>query len=218
MRKTILFFFLCILSFTAFSQSESNDSLSIQAAIDACIQLRDAAAAGDNAAIKQSAELLKACDTDPFSGLKCMDDSVASLNGHLVFNADFADSLAAGRDVYQEADDINRTESTRGQYDDGKVHTKSGLAKANGSVKYTFKSMGRQELAVVPEAGGKVTLKIHVTNSAGLDKRYDDTTDVRAGQSYRKTVFNLSTDRVNIVELEVVNCSNKDCSFVVISN
>ena len=206
------------MSFSAFAQSGNSDSLSIQATIDACMQLRDAVASGDNAAIRQSAEQLKACNADNFKGLRCIDDSVASLNGHLVFNADFADSLAVGRDVYGEADEMNRTASSRGQFNDGTAHTKSGLAKANGSVKYTFKSKGRQELAVVPESGGLVTLKIRVTNSAGLDKRYDDTTNVRTGQSYRKTVFDLPADRINTVELEVVNCGGKDVSFVVISN
>jgi hypothetical protein len=61
-------------------------------------------------------------------------------------------------------------------------------------------------------------MKVHVTNSAGLDKRYDDTKAVKKGMSQRKTSFELPTDRRNIVELEIVNCGKKDCSFVVISN
>lgn len=85
-------------------------------------------------------------------------------------------------------------------------------------MKYTFPSKGRQELAVVSEAGGRVTMKVHVTNKKGLNKRYDDTTSVKLGLPNRKTTFMLPGDCVNIVELEVVNCSKKDISFVVISN
>lgn len=85
-------------------------------------------------------------------------------------------------------------------------------------MKYTLPSKGRQELAVVSEAGGRVTMKVHVTNKKGLNKRYDDTTSVKLGLPNRKTTFMLPGDCVNIVELEVVNCSKKDISFVVISN
>lgn len=68
------------------------------------------------------------------------------------------------------------------------------------------------------EAGGLVTMRIHVTNSAGLNKRFDDTRDVKKGQPHRQTSFELPTDKKNTVELEVINCSKKDISFVVISN
>ena len=61
-------------------------------------------------------------------------------------------------------------------------------------------------------------MKIRVTNSAGFDKRYDDTKNVKKGMPQRKTFFELPQDHSNLVELEVVNCCEKDCSFVVISN
>ena len=92
------------------------------------------------------------------------------------------------------------------------------FVKAGKSTKYNFFSKGHQELAVVAENGGLVTMKIHVTNSAGLDVRHDDTKSVKRGLPQRKTSFELPTDRRNTVELEVVNCGNKDISFVVISN
>ena len=61
-------------------------------------------------------------------------------------------------------------------------------------------------------------MKVHVTNTAGLDKRFDDTKNVKKGMPQRKTSFELPTDRRNTVELEIVNCGQKDYSFVVISN
>jgi hypothetical protein len=61
-------------------------------------------------------------------------------------------------------------------------------------------------------------MKIHVTNSAGLDRRFDDTTNVKKGMPQRKTSFELPVDRRNTVELEIINRGKKDCSFVVISN
>lgn len=218
MRKitSILLLVFCVLS--TFAQNTVTDSLSIDAAVNACIALRDAVANNDSAAIKQSANELKAAGTTNFNSLRCRDDSISSLNGHLVFDEAFADSLAEGKDVYGKADDMNRSTAHRGQTADGSILTKTCFVKAGKSTKYSFASKGHQELAVVAESGGLVTMKIRVTNSAGLDKRFDDTKNVKKGMPQRKTSFELPNDRRNTVELEVVNCGKIDCSFVVISN
>ena len=204
--------------YTASAQNATTDSLSIDAAFEARIAMRDAVAANDSAAIKQSANDLKAAGTTNFNSLHCKDDNTASLNGHLVFDEAFADSIAEGKDVYGKADDMNSTKAHRGQTADGSILTKTCFVKAGKSTKYSFASKGHQELAVVAEAGCLVTMRIHVTNSAGLDTRFDDTKNVKKGMPQRKTSFELPTDRRNTVELEIVNCGKKDCSFVVISN
>ena len=219
MKKTVLIILSVIYSFSVYAQDVSTGSMQIQTVIDACISMRDAVAAGDTAAIRQSGQDLKASGVTSFNSLRCKDDSIASLNGHLVFDEAFADSLAAGNTaVYDKADDMNRSTAHRGQTTDGSYLTKTCFVKAGKSTKWTFASKGHQELAVVAEAGGLVTMKIHVTNSAGLDFRKDDTKLVKSGLPQRKTSFELPADRRNTVELEVVNCGKRDCSFVVISN
>jgi hypothetical protein len=218
MRK-ILFIGICALGvLTAYSQETYTDSLSIDAAFNACIAMRNAVANNDSVAIRKSANALKTAGTTIFNSLRCRDDSIASLNGHLIFDEAFADSLAEGKDVFQKADDMNRSTAHRGQTADGSILTKTCFVKAGKSTKYSFASKGHQELAVVAEAGGLVTMKIHVTNTAGLDKRFDDTKNVKKGMPQRKTSFELPKDKKNTVELEIVNCGKKDCSFVVISN
>ncbi len=217
--RTLFISLLTVLGIlTVSAQDQVDESLSIDATINACIAMRDAVANNDSAAIKQSAKDLKAAGTTSFNSLRCKDDSIASLNGHLVFDEAFADSIAEGKDVYGKADDLTRSTAHRGQTADGSILTKTCFVKAGKSTKYTFASKGHQELAVVAEAGGLVTMKVHVTNSAGLDKRFDDTKNVKKGMPQRKTVFELPSDRRNTVELEIINCGNKDCSFVVISN
>lgn len=218
MRKIVFVLLSVFGALTANSQETHTDSMSIDAAINACIAMRDAVAANDSSAIKQSANDLKAAGTSNFNSLQCQDDSIASLNGHLVFDEAFADSLAEGKDIYQKADDINRFTAHRGRTPDGSIFTKTCFVKAGKSTKYSFASKGHQELAVVAEAGGLITMKVHVTNNAGLDKRFDDTKSVKTGMPHRKTSFELPKDRRNTVELEVINCGKKDCSFVVISN
>ena len=220
MKKIVLIVFSLFCALNISAQEDVSEELSIQTVMDACIALRDAVATGDTVAIRQSAEDLKAVKTVSFNSLRCKDESVQSLDGHLVFDEVFADSLAAGNtSVYNQADEMNKRSSAyRGQTADGSFLTKTCFVKAGQSTKYTFSSKGHQELAVVAEAGGLVTMKIRVTNSAGLDCRYDDTKNVKAGLPQRKTSFDLPTNRRNVVELEIINCGTKDCSFVVISN
>lgn len=220
MKKIVLTVFSLFCALNISAQEDASEKLGIQTVIDACIALRDAVATGDTVAIRQSAEDLKAVKTVSFNSLRCKDESISSLDGHLVFDEAFADSLAAGNtSVYQQANDMNnRSSAYRGQTADGSYLTKTCMVKAGQSTKYTFSSKGHQELAVVAEAGGLVTMKIRVTNNAGLDRRYDDTKNVKTGLPQRKTSFDLPTNRRNVVELEIINCGNKDCSFVVISN
>ena len=219
MKKVVILILSILSTSSTYAQKASDDSITIQSVIDACISMRDAVADNDSAAIKQSAIALKKTGATSFRSLRCNDDSIASLNGHLLFDVAFADSLAAGNtSVYDKADDMNSSTAHRGQRTDGTLLTKTCFVKAGKSTVWSFTSKGHQELAVVAEAGGLVTMKIRVTNSAGLDKRYDDTKAVRKGMPQRKISFELPTDKKNTVELEIFNCGNKDCSFVVISN
>lgn len=217
MKRIILLMTFLVLSTKNFAQYEDAKIVSFQKAYDACISMRDAVCANDKEAIRNAANALSACGTREFNALRCKSGE-ESVNGHLLFDEIFANALADGKDVYQQADSISNSRAYRGQNADGSILTKTCFAKAGKTVKYTFPSKGRQELAVVSEAGGRVTMKVHVTNKKGLNKRYDDTTSVKLGLPNRKTTFMLSGDCVNIVELEVVNCSKKDISFVVISN
>lgn len=188
------------------------------ATVDACIAMRDAVANNDSIGIKKSADELRACKTSDFYSLHNQEDEEPSLNGHLVFDEVFADSLAEGKEVYQKADDFNRTRSDRGQTSDGSIKTKSCFAKAGQTVRYFFYATKHQKIAVVAEAGGLVTMKIHVTNSAGLNIKRNDTKNVNKGQPQRRASFDLPEHPRSKVEVEIINCGEKDCSFVVISN
>ena len=72
---------------------------------------------------------------------------------------------------------------------DNNLLTKTVYIKGGKSTKYTFASRGHQELAVVAEPGGLITLKIHVTNSEGLNLYFDDVQDVRKGRQSRNTII-----------------------------
>ena len=187
-------------------------------AYNACIFMRDAIANKDIDAIRRSAENFKSLNIVSFNSLRCIDDVIPPLNGHVVFNDVFAIRLANGEDVYNHADEISRSLVHRGQTTDGPVLAKTCMVKAGNRCKYTFASKGHQEMAVIAESGGLVTMRIHVTNSKGLDVWYNDTSDVKKGLPQRMASFDLPTDCRNNVELEIFNCGKKDVSFVVLSN
>ncbi len=215
MKKFALFLLLSLMSAPLFSQETDADER-VRKVYEACIAMREASAANDSAAMVRSAQQLKVYGTKDFADLRGKQEQ-GSLDGHFVFNEKFAELAAQGKGAYLQSDSLNRSQQ-RGQTADGSIRTKNCLAKAGKSVKYTFPSKNQQILAVVAEAGGRVTMKIHVTNKKGLNKRYDDTSSVKQGMPNRKTSFMLPGDCMSTVELEVVNCSKKDISFVVISN
>lgn len=217
MRHILLFLFVVSFSVTRAQEIET-DSMSIDAVFEACVAMQESLESNDTTALVDAAAKFKETKATSFTSLRCKDDSISSLKGHFVFNEVFVDSLAAGKDAYSNADDINRATTHRGQLTGGSILTKTCFVKAGKSTKYTFASRGWQELGIITEPGGRVYVRVHVTNPNGFDARYnDDKNAVKGTRRYRRS-FDLPIKQRNTVELEVINRGSKDISFVVISN
>lgn len=220
--KCLFFFLLSVFSFAGVyaqeAQEEVTDGMSIDAVFDACASMQESLEANDTTALAVAAKALKDSKATSFTSLRCKDDSIQSLNGHFVFNDVFVDSLAAGGNPYENADNINRATTHRGQTTNGSILTKTCFVKAGKSTKHTFTSRGVQELGIVTEPGGKVYVKVHVTNTSGLNEWHNDNKSAKDGARRYKTRFTLPMDKRNTVEIEVINKGGKDTSFVVISN
>lgn len=212
MKKIVLLALTLVQVMTISAQQLSED---IQKVYDACMSLREAISAGNTSGLRAANKKLKDCAVNPFSSLRCADENPLSLDSHFVFDEVFVDSLIAGRDVYKFAQRYAEVRGVRGASSSGKVFTKTCAVRKSSSTKLTFVSRGHQELAVVTEPGGMVTLRIHDKTN---DKWYNDTKNVKKGQSTRTFVFDLPTSARTTLEVEVKNSGKKDCSFVVISN
>ena len=210
----------CVAESVVIANEDSCSTESIQAAIDACLLLAESAENKDTIALRKAKEAMEKCNLSNFGLLRAQNrDENESLEGHLIFNAAFADSLANGNDAYKNSDNINRSSVHRGQMQRGGILTKTCLIKAKGKSVYTFVSSDRQELAVVAEPGGLITTRVHAVNQTnGINEWHNDTTDVTKGRSSRKTAFNLPHSPKSRATLEITNCTNKDISVVVISN
>lgn len=206
----------------AYSQDEGQ-AMSIDYIMNACIEMQEALENSNNEGLTEAANKMRKSNVNPFSTLECIDEDVSnnSLNGHFVFSEAFVDSLQNGASAYDNADkiqsEINNKTDNRGQTPDGKILTKTCLVKAGKSTKYTFPSNGRQELGIVAEPGGLVVVRIHATNDQGLDEWHNDTRNPNGVRRF-KTAFDLPANIRSYVELEVINKSTKDISFIVISN
>ena len=210
----------CVTDSVVIANEDSCSTESIQAAIDACILLAEAADSKDSTVLRKAKEAMEECKLSDFGSLRSQNrDENESLEGHLVFNVAFADSLANGKDAYKNADNINRSSTHRGQMQPGEILTKTCFIKAKGKSIYTFPSHDRQELAVVAEPGGLITTRVHAVNKTkGINEWHNDTVDVAKGRNSRKTSFNLPSRPRSQVTLEITNCTNKDITVVVISN
>lgn len=186
----------------------------VQAAIDACLALRAAVGTGSTEKLKQANKTLKECNVQPFSKLRCRDEQ-PSLKGHFVFEPEFVDSLILNRKVYKFAQQYADRSERRSTSSSGKVFAKTCMVKGKKSTTYTLPAKGTQYIAVVTEPKGLVTLRIHDKTN---DKWYNDTDDVNTGRPSRIQTLDLPKDKNSLLEIEIINTSKKDISFVIIGN
>lgn len=187
----------------------------MQAVYDACVGMSMSVGSGSQTGLQAANKAFKACGVKEFTRLRLLAGKPLSLDGHFVFDEEFVDSLIAGRNVYKFAQRYAEKRMQRGVSGSGKVFSKTCAVGKQASVKYSFVSKGRQELAVVAEPGGRITLRVYDRTH---DKWYNDTKEVKRGMPSRCMVFDLPDDRCTQLEVEVVNTAKRNISFVLISN
>ena len=190
-------------------------SANMQAAYEACLSMRKAIGSGSQTSLRAAKEAFAACETKTFEVLRCLAPDPLPLDGHLVFDEAFVDDLIEGRDVYKFAQRYAKREKDRGTSSSGQIFDKTCAVRSLSSVKYSFPSKGLQELAVVTEPGGLVTLRIYDKTN---DKWYNDTEDVKTGRESRWMIMNLPENKRSVLEIEIINTVDKDISFVILSN
>lgn len=138
-----------------------------------------------------------------------------SFNGHFVFDEVFIDSLVYGRKVYAFAQRYAERRSIRGTSSGGTVFDRTAIVRKQSSMKFSLVTKGRQELAVVTEPGGMVTLHIYDKTHG---KWFNDTQDVKKGKPARCAVLDLPKNERTQLEIEIINVTDKDISFVILGN
>lgn len=209
------FIFILFLVLAAVVQANAQN-LTIQPAIDACLDMRKAMAnGGADQLLKAAADKLDLAGVKDFAVLKPV-GTQPSLDGHYVFSSKFARDLIADRNVikfarrYRKNKDTKRGSATGGS----RIFMSNGVVEAKGSTKYILNSHDVQELAVVTEPNGLVTLRITDVDNK---QYYHDTTNETAGEPYRVHVLNLPS-KPTTLEIEIINTGSADTSFAIIGN
>lgn len=92
--KSLLFLLALVTSLSVTAQDVGDDDF--DKVVAAYINLRDAAAISDTIVLKQVAEQLRRYNPSDFKTFHLVEDETMSLNGHIVFDEAFADSLSMG--------------------------------------------------------------------------------------------------------------------------
>lgn len=216
MKKGILAIVVLMLMARDMS-AQSQLSTEMQKAFDVCWALRTAISTGNTAGLKSANEDFKRCKVRDFFTLRQQKSDIVSLNGHFVWDEEFVDSLIVGRNVRKFAQRYAEKRARRGTSGSGgkRVCIKSIAVKKKGNARFKFPSSNHQELVVITEPQGKISLRVHCKKTK---KWYNDDDDVNDGRAYRQQIFDIPEGVKDTVEVEVINCGNNDISFVIITN
>ena len=217
--KSFLFLLALMTSLSVTAQDVGDDDF--DKVVAAYINLRDAAAISDTIVLKQVAEQLRRYDPCDFKTFHLAEDETMSLNGHIVFDEAFADSLSKGVDIYQQSDSLNRAIGERSvgmQSPRGRLQSKTVIIKANQTASCTFVAKGVKKIAVVAEGGGRVSMTMQGLYKNKPYTQYVDTEKVKKGMPHRTGTLALREDCLSTVLMKVKNCVQKDISIVITMN
>lgn len=217
--KSFLFLLALMTSLSVTAQDVGDDDF--DKVVATYINLRDAAAISDTIVLKQVAEQLRRYNPSDFKTFHLAEDETMSLNGHIVFDEAFADSLSKGVDIYQQSDSLNRAIGERSvgmQTPRVRLQSKTIIIKANQTVSCTFVAKGVKKIAVVAEGGGRVSMTMQGLYKNKPYTQYVDTEKVKKGMPHRTGTLALREDCLSTVLMKVKNCVQKDISIVITMN
>lgn len=217
--KRFLFLLALMTSLSVTAQDVGDDGF--DKVVAAYINLRNAAAINDTVVLKQVAEQLRRYNPSDFKTFHLAEDETMSLNGHIVFDEAFADSLSKGVDIYQQSDSLNRAIGERSvgmQTPRGRLQSKTVIIKANQTASCTFVAKGVKKIAVVAEGGGRVSMTMQGLYKNKPYTQYVDTEKVKKGMPHRTGTLALREDCLSTVLMKVKNCVQKDISIVITMN
>lgn len=217
--KSLPFLLALVTSLSVTAQDVGDDDF--DKVVAAYINLRDAAAINDTVALKQVAEQLRRYDPSDFKTFHLVEDETMPLNGHIVFDEAFADSLSKGVDIYQQSDSLNRAIGERSvgmQTPRERLQSKTVIIKANQTASCTFVAKGVKKIAVVAEGGGRVSMTMQGLYKNKPYTQYVDTEKVKKGMPHRTGTLALREDCLSTVLMKIKNCVQKDISIVITMN
>lgn len=158
-------------------------------------------------------------DYDIHYSTDLLSDSLSSLKNN--FDIVWDSVITECHNPHHREYNASRLDGILGKYRDIKkeiplVFTYRIKLKSNSAEKYVINGRNMISIAVVPESGGKVTMRIHAYDRKGFDKRWDDSEQFHQGKRYRKRTISLPKNPTT-VDVEIINHSERDISAIVIA-
>lgn len=187
----------------------------MQLVFDACWAMRTAISTGNTTSLKSANEKFRQCKLKHFSTLFPKKSNIILVNNHFVWDDVFVDSLIKGHDVRKFAQRYADARALRGSSSKNAIAIKTSAVKGKGKAKFTFTSQNHQEIAVIAEPKGRISLRVYCKRAK---KWHNDDEDINIGSASRVQIFDNPNGVDETVVLEVINCGENDISFVVICN
>lgn len=204
MRKILLL----VLAVCASAIHAQNTTELMMKAEKACMMIRDAVTARSADNVMAGMEMISEI---PFSELTLSSvdtKNAVPMRGHLQYNVEYLDELLLKNlDMgLIEVEDAYKMRATSAP-----LRCTHRAVAAGGSVTYSMMAQGEQQLMVVPECGGKVNLYV---DDKGSGRKLADKAD--GGKDC--CMLNWTIERAGELVITVENKSDKDLSFIIVSN
>lgn len=211
--KSIIAIALMAVGLSANAQTLSR---SMESAIAACQGVSQAIGNSSTAPLKAANKVLKAADIVNFGDLSLKKGKDLDVNGHLIFDEEFLDSLIVNRKVLAFSSRYAKKRSHRGSTGvEGRIRMTTKALKAGQSATWKTVNKGTAEFAVVAEPGGLLTMTIRNEKGKVL---YAETVRNKQGAPMRKAQLKLPENESTTLLIEVVNHATTDTSFAILKN
>jgi hypothetical protein len=184
-------------------------------AVKICRNISSAFKSNNSELLKETNKLFKSAKINDFKNLRLVKGKNLSVDGHLIFDEEFIDSLIVNRKVTEFSLKFAHKRANRGTTGvNGGVRLTSRAVKKGESVIWKTTNCNIAEYALVAEPDGLFTMTIRDSKGKVL---YCETTDNKKGASVRKARIRLPKTKTEI-QIEIKNTGKEDKSFALISN
>ena len=180
----------------------------LQKAEKACMMIRNAVTARSAGDVMAGMEMISEI---PFSELVLSSvetKNAVPMSGHLQYNVEYLDELLLKN---LDMGLIKVEDAYKMRTIGAPLKCTHRAVAAGGSVTYSMMAQGEQSLLVVPECGGKINLYV---DDKGSGRKLADKAD--GGKDCCS--LNWTIERAGELLITVENKSNKDLSFIIVSN
>lgn len=191
-----------------------NDRRTFDEVVRLLCSLRNAYESRDFQLLSKINEALKDYELSYITGIECVSEDAPPLKGHLIFDTEYIDAFIQGKSTSSFEKHYDHYKSLRGVVDATTLRTKTFTVKANEITKLKFIDRdGWAEFAIITEPKGLINVVIN-NKTLGIKRALKENGGKGSSLCQFPQILDFGMMEYE-VELEVINCTDIDISFVV---